>query len=339
MQTKPYQRVLVVGSGNFGTCLACHLARIGHTVTLWSRDSAVVEGINQNHRNPSYLSSIQLPEALQASLDLEGPLLQADVIVLSIPTQAMRSVLLPLHGKIRETQLLISASKGIELGTHYFVSNIVKEVLGEAIATKMAVLSGPSFAIEVAQNLPTAVTVGATDINRALWAQQVFHSPHFRAYTSMDPIGLEVAGALKNVIAIATGACMGLGLQENSRAALITRGLAEMTRVGIALGADPLTFGGLGGVGDLFLTCASSKSRNFTVGFHLGQGKSLEDALKLAGSVAEGVTTTQAAITLGKELQVRMPIASATYQVLFERKPVREALSQLITRDASDERE
>jgi glycerol-3-phosphate dehydrogenase (NAD(P)+) len=339
MQTKPYHRVLVVGSGNFGTCLACHLARIGHTVTLWSRDAAVVACITQNHRNPAYLSSILLPASLQATLDLEAALEQAEVVVLSIPTQAMRSVLLPLQGKIRENQLLISASKGIELGSHYFVSDIVRELLGTAIAIKMAVLSGPSFAIEVAEQLPTAVTVASADLSRAQWAQRVFHSPQFRAYTSSDPVGLEVAGALKNVIAIATGACIGLGLQENSRAALITRGLAEMARVGKALGADPLTFGGLGGVGDLFLTCSSSKSRNFTVGFHLGKGKTLKEAMELAGSVAEGVTTTRAAIALGSKLGVRMGITSATYQVLFENKPVREALSQLITRDASDERE
>ncbi len=339
MQTKPYPRVLVVGSGNFGTCLACHLARSGHTVTLWSRDAAVVEGINLHHRNPSYLASILLPPTLKATLDLEEAIAEAEVIVLSIPTQAMRSVLLPLQGKIREAQLLVSASKGIEIGTHYLVSDIVREILGEEIASKMVVLSGPSFAIEVAQNLPTAVTVASTDLSRAQWAQRVFHSPQFRAYTSKDPVGLEVAGALKNVIAIATGACMGFGLQENSRAALITRGLAEMTRVGMAMGADPITFGGLGGVGDLFLTCSSNKSRNFTVGFHLGQGKTLEEALKLAGSLAEGVTTTRAAIELGNKLGVRMAITSATYQVLFEAKPVGEALSQLITRDASDERE
>lgn len=338
MQTTPYQRVLVVGSGNFGTCLACHLARVGHAVTLWSRDAAVVEGITKTHQNPSYLSSILLPDSLHATLDLKAAVAQTEVIVLSIPTQAMRSVLLPLKGLIQETQLLISASKGIELGTHYFVSDIVREVLGEAIAAKLTVLSGPSFAIEVAQGLPTAITMASLDPARAQWAQQVFHSPKFRAYTSTDPLGLEVAGALKNVIAIATGACVGLGLQENSRAALITRGLAEMTRIGAALGADPLTFGGLGGVGDLFLTCSSRKSRNFTVGFHLGQGRTLEQALKLAGSVAEGVTTTQAALELGTQLGVRMAITSATYQVLFEGKPVREALSQLITRDASDER-
>jgi len=339
MQTQKCHRVLVLGAGNFGTCLASHLARLGHQVTLWSRESAVVDSITRHHRNPTYLTTIKLPSSLEATLDLAKAIPTAEVLVLAIPTQFMRSVLAPLRGLITSTQLLVSSSKGIELGTQCFATDIVADTLGKEIGENMAVLSGPSFAIEVAQELPTAVSMASKNPARATWAQEIFHSPTFRAYTSTDPIGLEVAGALKNVIAIATGACVGIGLQENSRAALITRGLAEMVRVGMALGADPLTFSGLGGVGDLFLTCSSAKSRNFSVGFQLGQGKTLEEALALAGSVAEGVTTAQAAIALRDRLHVRMPITTATYGVLYEAKSVREALSDLITRDASDERE
>jgi glycerol-3-phosphate dehydrogenase (NAD(P)+) len=209
--------------------------------------------------------------------------------------------------------------------------------LGADVADNLVALSGPSFAIEVAKRLPTAVTMASLNKDRAVWGQRVFHSPYFRVFTSSDPKSLEVAGALKNIIAIAAGACDGFGYQANSRAALITRGLAEMTRAGVAYGANPLTFNGLSGVGDLFLTCTSQKSRNYRVGYRLGQGEKLENIVQSLGSVAEGVATTKAAYQLSLDMNVDMPITKEVYRVLYEAKPIKEAVLALLNRDAKDE--
>lgn len=332
------EKILVLGAGNFGTCLAQHLAEKGYGVTIWARSAEVVASINDSRKNPKYLSAVTLSPRLNAINTIEPSAVQsASVILLAVSAQSLSAVLPALKSGIRPDQLLICASKGIEIGSMRLPTQVIEDCLGREISEKSVFLSGPSFASEVANRQPTAVVVASKDAKRAAWAQELFHAAHFRVYTSEDPIGLEVAGALKNVIAIAAGASVGIGFQMNSRAALITRGLAEMTRVGVALGANPLTFKGLGGVGDLFLTCTSEKSRNFTVGYRLGKGEALDQILGSVGSVAEGVATTKAAHDLGRKLKVDTPIIDEVYKVLYERKPITQAVMDLVTRDAKPE--
>lgn len=332
------ESILVLGAGNFGTCLAQHLADRGYDVTIWSRSRDVVEAINQSRTNPKYLSSFNLSPRLRATTKIDENLLKkTSVVVQAVPTQGMRLALEKIKANWRESLLLVCAAKGIEEGSHKLPGEIISEVLGERAAEKATFLSGPSFAEEIMNRLPTAVVVASHSSQHAAWAQSLFHAAHFRVYTSDDPIGLEIAGALKNVVAIAAGAAVGIGFQANSRAALITRGLAEITRIGVKLGANPLTFKGLSGVGDLFLTCTSEKSRNFTVGYRLGKGESLKDVLATVGSVAEGVSTTRAAHELTQELGVDAPITDEVYKVLYESKPIAQAVMDLLTREAKPE--
>lgn len=332
------KKVLVLGAGNFGTCLANHLATEGHSVELWARSREVVETINNEHKNPKYLNAINLTPTLRAINTIDTKMLSTiDALVVAVPMQAMREVLQPLAQHLSTSTLLICAVKGIEITTGCLPIQIYAEIFGKQIADNTIVLSGPSFAIEVAQKLPTAVVAASKNAERALAVQELFHAPHFRVYTNDDPIGLEVAAALKNVIAIAAGASAGLGLQMNSLSAIITRGLAEMTRLGVKMGAKPLTFQGLGGVGDLFLTCSSSKSRNYSLGYKLGQGMEINAALASLGSVSEGYTTTKAAYALSKQLGVDTPIIDQVYGVLYEGKALKLAVSDLVMRDAKPE--
>ena len=330
--------ILVVGAGNFGTCLAQRLVLNGHNVTLQARSQAVADGINSQHHNPKYLQEFKLEKELRATCSNQKiDLRSIDAVVLAVPTQHLRQALKPFAGSITSDHLLISAAKGVEQNTLHFPSAIIQDVLGKEIAERTVILSGPSFAIEVIQQLPTGVSVASKDSNRAAAAQRIFHMPYFRVYTSSDTVGLEVAGAFKNVIAIAAGACAGLGFQANSKATLITRGLSEIVRVGAALGADPITFNGLGGVGDLFLTCSSEKSRNYSVGRSLGEGKPLEETLNSLGSVAEGVGTAKSAYQLSQDLGGGTPIVHAVYQVIWENRPIQEVVKELLTRDPRDE--
>lgn len=261
----------------------------------------------------------------------------ASVVLSSIPTQAMRKVLSDVSSKIRPDQLLIFVNKGIENSTTKLPNQICEDILGAEIAHNAAFLSGPSFAVEVVQRLPTAVSVASENPKRASWCQRLFHAPHFRVYTTKDCIGVEVSGALKNVYAIGSGIAAGLNFQSNTRAALITRGLAEITRIGLKLGAQPLTFAGLSGVGDLSLTCSSEKSRNFTVGLRLGKGETLDQIIKTLGSVAEGVETTRAANDLVSQLNVDAPMVRTLYSVLFEGLGIKEGMQQLMTREMKSE--
>lgn len=331
-------KTLVLGAGNFGTCLAEHLAHEGRNVEIWARAPEVVEGINNHHKNPKYLSTITLAPSLRAinTIDIKefGSL---HAVVVAVPMQGMRDVLKPLAQYLSKSTLLICAVKGIETETGKLPLNLYDEIFGSELAKNTVVLSGPSFAIEVAQHLPTAVVAASRNITRAQAVQQLFHSSHFRVYTSEDPLGLEVAGALKNVVAIAAGACAGLGFQANSQAAIMTRGLAEITRMGVKMGANPLTLQGLGGVGDLFLTCSSSKSRNYSLGFKMGQGIELHAALASLGSVSEGYHTTKAAYALSKKFGVDTPIIDQVYGVLYESKPIKKAFMDLVNRDVGPE--
>lgn len=331
------EQVYVLGGGNFGTCLAQHLSE-RYNVTIWTRSEQIASYINQHLKNPKYLSAYQLSPRIKAVSNIDiDEIERSKALILAIPTQGLRSVLGQLKGRISEESLLINTCKGIENSTMLLPSQIIGDVLGNSYADNAVALSGPSFAVELIQRQPSCVSLGSKNHESALKAQKICHSPVFRAYTSDDPIGLEVAGALKNVMAIAAGACIGLGYGQNSLAAFVTRGLAEITRVGIRLGASPLTFHGLGGVGDLFLTCSSRKSRNFTVGYRLGQKEGLEEIINSLGSVAEGVTTAKAAYKMVTEQNVDAPITKAVYGVLYENKDIDEAVYTLLNRDPKPE--
>lgn len=332
------RKALVLGTGNFGTCLANYLAQQGHEVLIWGRSKDIVDSINSHHRNPKYLAHIQLDPRLAAIDTLDPKTLAAtEFLVLAIPTQSLRQVLRPIAKSMAKGCIVVCAVKGIENDTFSFPIQIIEQELGPQSKDKIVVLSGPSFAIEVAEKQPTAVSIACKDPETNRQTQALFHSSLFRVYTTNDPIGLEVAGSLKNVIAVASGAAAGLGFQQNARAALLARGLAEIARIGAALGANPLTFMGLGGVGDLFLTCTSEKSRNYTVGYRLGQGESLEVVLKTLGSVAEGVSTTKAAFELCEKLKVDSPIIHVVYSVLYGGATVSSGLHLLLNREMKAE--
>ena len=338
MDQSKQRKVFVLGAGNFGTCLSQHLARLGHEVCIWSIEKDVVEGINTKNKNPKYLQKIDLLPTIKATTELDPDVIaQSDLILNAIPVQYMREVLKKLKPFIQNHHLIACASKGIEMSSLSLPGEIFESTLGKDRSKKVVFISGPSFAVEVAERLPTAVSAASFDEASAKSIQEIFHESFFRVYTSTDPIGVEVAGALKNVVAIAAGAARGLGFQANTSAALLTRGLAEISRFGIKLGANPLTFNGLSGVGDLFLTCTSEKSRNFTVGYRLGKGESIDHIVSTLGSVAEGVSTAQAAYELSQRLKIDSPITSEVHQVLYRQKSIQAALTDLVSREPKSE--
>lgn len=332
------KRITVLGAGNFGTCLAQLFAVKGFEVILWDIVPKIAQTISTQRKHPFYFSNFVLSDRITAVSERDERIVaDADVIILAVPTQALRAMLTTWKGMIRNESLIICAAKGIETNTLKLPLSIVSDVLGEEIGSLSVVLSGPSFAVEIMDGQPTCVSLASKNNDRCVKAQQICHTPFFRCYTSDDPIGLETAGALKNVIAIAAGAAAGLGYEQNSKAALMTRGLAEITRIGLAMGANPITFNGLGGVGDLFLTCTSQKSRNFTVGYQLGEGKKLENILNDLGSVAEGVSTTAAAYALAEKLNVDAPIIKEVFQVLYCQKDIKDTVRDLLNRTPKPE--
>lgn len=329
-------KVLVFGAGNFGCCLADHLGDSAHQVYIWSRSEAVVRSFNQCHRNPEVLQDHTFPDCVTAvgpDFPSEDIIKSVDVLLFAIPTEGVRETLTALKPKLDEDNLplLIFVNKGIEIATHALTLEIIADTCGPKIAKVAAFISGPSFAKEIVKRQPTSVSVASLSTEHAEKASQLFHQPWFRCYTGDDPIGLELAGALKNVYAIASGMSDGLGFENNTRAMLITRGLAEMTRIGAAYGATPLTFLTLAGVGDLFLTCSSSTSRNYTVGYRLGKGERIDYIIKTLGSVAEGVTTAKALKSIVSKLGVTAPIATAVYEVLYEDQDVAEKAKSLMS--------
>jgi len=337
-------KVLVFGAGNFGSCLASHLGDSQHEVYMWARESSLVQHFNMYHRNPVYLKNHQFPENITAigpEMPTKEVLEDMDVLLFAIPTQFLRRILTTLQPLLdaKNMPLLIFVNKGIEIGTQALTLEIVADTCGTDIAKAATFISGPSFATEIVERLPTSVTVASFTESEAKKASELFHQPHFRCYINCDPIGIELAGALKNVYAIAAGMSDGLGFKNNTRAMIITRGLAEMTRIGTAYGASPLTFLGLAGVGDLFLTCSSPNSRNYTVGYRLGAGESLEEITKTLGSVAEGVPTTKGVKKYIDELGIRAPIANAVYEVVYEGKETRTAVRELMELPPSKELE
>lgn len=336
---KEYENILVLGAGHFGTCLAQHLASLGYKPTLYTRSSGLAESINKKNINFRYLPSFKLNPLIHSVSNLDADCLSSfSLVLVAVPTQSMRVVLEPIK-QFLKSKILVCVSKGIELKSLSLSSEILFSLLGEAAKKNAAYLSGPSFAAEVMEKQPTAVTVASYNPEISRLVQRVFHAPYFRVYLSDDPIGVEIAGALKNVMAIAAGACVGLGFKSNSLAALVTRGLAELSRIGLPLGANSLTFKGLAGVGDLMLTCTSNKSRNFRVGYLLASGKTLKEAEKELGSVAEGVATTEAAYLLAKKLGVRVAIIKAVYLVLYESCDIEQAVEALLTSSAKSELE
>jgi glycerol-3-phosphate dehydrogenase (NAD(P)+) len=324
----------VIGAGSWGTALAAHLARAGHSVRLWARGPDRASAINERHVNPDYLPGLTLPEGIRATADLTAAAGAADTLFVVIPSAFCRDVYRRLAAASRPGAVLVSATKGLEAGTLRRMSEVAAE---EAPGRRLAVLSGPSFALEVAQGQPTTVVVASGDPAVAESVQQVVSGRTFRAYTSDDVPGVELAGALKNVIAIAAGIVDGLGYGRNTAAALITRGLAEITRLSVALGGRPETLSGLAGLGDLVLTCTGSLSRNRQVGRALGAGRSLAEAVASTHMVAEGVHTTLAACALAERAGLEMPIAEQMRAVLHEGKPPRAALDELMLRSLKRE--
>ena len=319
----------IVGAGAWGTALADLVARNGHTTVLWAREADVVADVNAHHTNSRFLRGIALAPTLTATDDLVAAVADASTITFVAPSHVLRAVIRSAAHAVREDAILIVATKGIERETFALMTDIVAE---ELPGRPVVALSGPSFAAEVAMRQPTAVVAASREEAAALRTQQLFSSPEFRVYTQRDVVGVELGGALKNVMAVATGVLDGLGLGFNPRAALITRGLAEMTRLGVALGAEPLTFAGLAGIGDLVLTCTGSLSRNRTVGVEIGQGRPIEDVLHARETIAEGVITTQSAHALAMSRAVEMPIVRTMHRILFEAMPPRDAIAELMAR-------
>ena len=323
-------RCAVVGAGAWGTALADLLTRNGHDVQLWAYEPDVVESINTKHENVRFLGGHALSRGLRATGDIKGAVENAELVTLATPSHVLRSILRSANKSFPSSAPVVVASKGIEKGTLSLMTEVAEQEIPGAI---VVALSGPSFAKEVVACQPTAVVVASEKDGAAESAQRAFSSPYFRSYTHTDVIGVELGGALKNVMAVATGIAEGLGLGFNARAALVTRGLAEMTRLGLALGADQSTFAGLAGLGDLVLTCTGSLSRNRAVGVEVGKGRTLDDVLKDKETVAEGVVTAQSARELAAREGVEMPIVDTVNRVLFEGQSARSAIAALMSRE------
>ena len=323
-------RCAVVGAGAWGTALADLLARNKHEVRLWAYEPDVVDSINRNHENVRFLRDHPLTDSIEALGDLNAATKNAELVVFATPSHVLRSIVKAVARVLPGAAPLVVASKGIEKGTLCLMTEIVEQEVKDAT---VIALSGPSFAVEVVACQPTAVVVASREDGAAAVAQRALSSPYFRTYTHTDVIGVELGGALKNVMAVATGIAEGLGLGFNARAALITRGLAEMTRLGVALGAEDTTFAGLAGLGDLVLTCTGSLSRNRAVGVEVGKGRQLDEVLRDRETVAEGVLAAQSARELARREGVEMPIVDAVNRVLFEGQSARSAIGALMSRE------
>jgi glycerol-3-phosphate dehydrogenase (NAD(P)+) len=330
------KKVAVIGAGAWGTALAKTLADKGTPITLWARRAELAEQINRTHVNAHYLPGATLPDCLSATHDLEAALQGASMVVFVVPSHSTREVAKAAAPFIPQGVPVVSATKGIENESLMFMDEVLAEELPKH-RNELAFLSGPSFAKELAAHLPTAVVIASTNVDVCADVMKRFHTPYLRTYNSEDVHGVECGGAMKNVIAIAAGCVDGLGLGHNTRAALITRGLAEIARLATARGGSPLTLAGLAGMGDLVLTCTGELSRNRTVGLELGKGRKLADILATLGHVAEGVKTTKSAYELSKKLNVDMPITAEIYHVLYEDKRAEQGLIDLMARELGPE--
>ncbi len=336
--------ISVIGAGSWGTALAALLAENGlddsrkSNVRLWVREPELCEIMRRERENRFFLPGIKLPDNITLADSLSDALSGApSIVVCAVPSFAIRAVFSEARAFINGAPVIVSATKGIEEQSLLLASEVLAQALKGVRLSGMAILSGPSFAKEVSRHLPTAVVAAAADESSALTVQEAFSSQHFRVYTNTDVVGVGLGGALKNVIAIASGISDGLGLGCNARAALITRGLAEISRLGARMGANPLTFSGLSGLGDLVLTCTAEQSRNYSLGYGMGKGGSLEDMLSVMKEVAEGVKTTKAAHGLSIRHSVQMPITDAVYDALYAGKSPKQAVLELMTRDLKAE--
>jgi glycerol-3-phosphate dehydrogenase (NAD(P)+) len=322
-------RITVIGGGAFGTALACVARRNGADTILWARNDSVVVSINRGEGNPDYLPGAALEPGIAATTDIDAAISGADAILLATPSQYLRGVVQSFTATLGPETPLIICAKGVERGANLLMSEVLAQVAPE---NPVAVLSGPTFAIEVVRRLPTAVTLAARDTELAERLATMIGSPIFRPYVSSDPIGAEICGAVKNVMAIACGILQGRQLGDNARAALITRGVAEIVRLGAAKGAHPATIMGLSGLGDLTLTCNAMQSRNFSLGVALGEGQTLDDILQSRQSVSEGVASAESVVALAASLDVEMPICAAVNRIVTEGDDIDVTIAGLLSR-------
>ncbi|MDP1808341.1 MAG: NAD(P)H-dependent glycerol-3-phosphate dehydrogenase [Actinomycetota bacterium] len=324
----------VIGAGSWGTAISNLLARAGHEVVLWGRDPVLVDAINSTRHNSRYLKEVELSPNLLASSDILAAVTGREVVVMAVPSQAMRTIATSISGHLDNRQIIVSLTKGLETGTLMRMSQVITEVLpGPAVAA----LSGPNHAEEVSLNIPCATVIAVENPAIGAKLQELFMTPTFRVYTNKDLLGVEMAAATKNVIAIAVGISDGLGYGDNAKAALMTRGLAEMTRLGVAMGAKAMTYAGLAGIGDLIATCTSRHSRNRAVGERLARGQAVGEAQAELGMVAEGVRTVEAVCALAQTHDLDMPISRAVYDVIYLGKDPKNCVEELMTRGPAEE--
>jgi glycerol-3-phosphate dehydrogenase (NAD(P)+) len=332
-------RIAILGGGSWGTGLSVVLghSRRKHDIRVWVRDPSIAQSIRENLENQAYLAGVPIPACVQASTNLGEVLREAQIVVGVVPSAHARSVYLQAVAHLSPEAAIVTATKGLEPATHLRMSEVIEQVFSLKFIPRVAVLSGPSFALEAAKGEPTAVVLASKDRPLAAYLQEEFASSSFRLYTNDDVLGVEMAGAMKNVMAIAAGACQGLGLGANSLAALITRGLAEMTRLIVALGGKPETVSGLAGLGDLVLTCNGMLSRNRYVGFELGRGRTLAEILKGMNMVAEGVGTAEALLALAREQHIELPITEQVHSILHLGNSPRDAIRAIMERPLKKE--
>lgn len=334
------EKIAVLGAGSWGSVLAKVLVENGHEVALWSNSQAQVDELNQQHTNAKYLPDLIYPEALKETTDLKAAVKDAGTVLFVVPTKVIRLVaqqLIEVLEELGTKPLIVHASKGLELGSHKRISEVIAEEIPTKYRSGMVVLSGPSHAEEVARQDITLITAASEDLANAKKVQALFMNDYLRIYTNSDVVGVETGAAFKNVIAIGAGALHGLGYGDDAKAALMTRGLAEISRLGVSFGADPLTFIGLSGVGDLIVTCTSVHSRNWRAGDQLGQGKSLEDVIDNMGMVIEGINTCKAAYELAQQKGIEMPITQAIYNVLYKQADIKAEIANLMQREGKTE--
>jgi glycerol-3-phosphate dehydrogenase (NAD(P)+) len=324
--------VAIIGAGGWGTALAATLARADRRVSLWVYEADLAAGMSESRENPVYLPSVRIPESVHISNSMNSVLADSRIVIMAVPSHVFRSVVQQMAPLVQPDTIFVSATKGIETCTLMRMSQVITDVLGTSVESRIAVISGPTFAPEVARGVPTALVVASPLESLRVQLQNELSTPRFRLYTNLDIIGVEIGAATKNIIAIAAGVADGLGLGSNAAAALVTRGLAEITRLAVACGGRRETLSGLAGLGDLILTSYGNLSRNRRVGIALGQGRRIEDIIGGMRSVAEGVKTAESAVALARKLNVEMPIAERMYAVLYEGLKVQDAINDLMER-------
>ncbi|GAA0359813.1 NAD(P)H-dependent glycerol-3-phosphate dehydrogenase [Alkalibacterium iburiense] len=330
-------QITVLGAGSWGSTLANVLFENGHEVLIWTRDEKQKEEINTDHTNERYLPHFKFPTELRATTDLEKAVATADLLVFVIPTKGMRELAKRVNSLLNREVTVVHASKGLEENTYKRISTLLSEEISSEYLKGLVTLSGPSHAEEVIAKDLTTITAASSDKKAAELVQSVFINDYFRVYTNTDIIGVEIGAALKNIIALGAGVIAGLGYGDNAKAGLVTRGLAEISRLGVKLGADPLTFMGLSGVGDLIVTCTSPHSRNWRAGYQIGQGKDVSSVINGMGMVVEGVSTTKAAYELAQTYGIEMPITEAIYQVVYNKADVKHVILNLMQREGKAE--